>query len=96
MKTSNSVWTDSFAYTQGISKLEITPHGLRHALNTRLIEEGVNAILVQEYFGWHHQDRNKIQEGYTHLYVTALLEVSHAIERIIRVPEERGGLMWLD
>ena len=96
MKTSNSVWTDSFAYTQGISKLEITPHGLRHALNTRLIEEGVNAILVQEYFGWHHQDRNKIQEGYTHLYVTALLEVSHAIERIIRAPEERGGLMWLD
>ncbi len=96
MKTGNSVWTDSFAYTTGMSKLEVTPHGLRHALNTRLVEEGINAVLIQEYFGWHHQDRNKIQEGYTHLYITALLEVSKKIEEILENPEKKGGLLWLD
>ncbi len=95
MKTSTSVWTDSFAYTKAMSKVDVTPHKLRHALNTRLVESGVNPLLVQEYFGWHHQDRNRIQEGYTHIYVKALLEVSRAIEKIL-VGKEEGGLRWLD
>ena len=96
LKTVNSTWTKSFAHTSAFSGVEITPHGLRHALNTRLVEEGVNAVLIQEYFGWHHQDRNKIQEGYTHLYITALLEVSKKIETLLERPEESGGLLWLD
>ena len=96
LKTVNSTWTKSFAHTSAFSGVEITPHGLRHALNTRLVEEGVNAVLIQEYFGWHHQDRNKIQEGYTHLYITALLEVSKKIEALLEKPEESGGLLWLD
>lgn len=96
MKTSNSVWTDSFGYTKAMSKVDITPHKLRHALNTRLIESGVNPLLVQEYFGWHHQDRNRIQEGYTHIYVKALLEVSHAVEKVLAGKEGDGGLRWLD
>lgn len=95
MKTSTSVWTDSFSYTKAMAKTDITPHKLRHALNTRLIESGVNPLLVQEYFGWHHQDRNRIQEGYTHIYVKALLEVSHAIEKALSEKEE-SGLRWLD
>jgi len=86
MKTSNSVWTDSFAYTKAMSgiKEDLSPHKLRHALNTKLVEAGVNPVLVQEYLGWHHQDRNKVQEGYTHIYIKALLDVADKIEECVK------------
>lgn len=98
LKTGNSVWTDSFAYTKAIAGVteDFSPHKLRHALNTKLIEIGVNPTLVQEYFGWHHQDRNRVQEGYTHIYIKALMEVADKIEELINGDYENEGLVWLD
>lgn len=58
---------------------EITPHILRHSLNTALLIEGINEIMIQEYFAWKHQD-NTVQEGYTHLYARNLIPVAEAID----------------
>lgn len=97
MKTSNSVWTDSFAYTKAISgiKEDLSPHKLRHALNTKLVESGLNTVLIQEYFGWHHQDRNRVQMGYTHIYIKALLEVADKIEECVK-NNVQNDMVWLD
>ncbi len=97
LKTSNSMWTDSFAYTKALSGIteDLTPHKLRHALNTKLIEAGINPLLIQEYFGWHHQDRNRVQMGYTHIYIKALLEVADKIEECIQ-SEVTPDMVWLD
>lgn len=100
MKTGNSVWTDSFNYTRAMAGIDddisFSPHKLRHALNTKLLELGVKDVLVQEYFGWHHQDRNKVQQGYTHIYLKALLEVSKKIEEIINKESSSEDFVWLD
>lgn len=59
---------------------ELTPHILRHSLNTALLIEGVNTIMIQEFLSWKHQD--KVQEGYTHLYARNLIPVADAIDRL--------------
>ena len=100
---SNSVWTDMFTYVRGHSPLLpstalncLTPHKLRHALNTMLVEEDVNPTLIQEYLAWYHQDRNKVQSGYTHIYIKALLTVVDKIEeKTQKNTEEEGELVWL-
>lgn len=63
-----------------------------------LIEEDVNPLLTQEYLAWYHQDRNKVQSGYTHIYIKALLTV---VDKIEEKSDEEGeedseGLVWLD
>ncbi len=85
----NSTWTDMFEYIRAHAPIasslalkSLTPHKLRHALNTRLIEEDVNPLLIQEYLAWYHQDRNKVQSGYTHIYIKSLLTVVDKIEEI--------------
>lgn len=102
----NSTWTDMFTYIRGHSPLLpstalncLTPHKLRHALNTMLVEEDVNPTLIQEYLAWYHQDRNKVQSGYTHIYIKALLTVVDKIEERTRgdVGEEgEDALVWLE
>lgn len=59
----------------------ISPHILRHSLNTELVLSNVNNLLVQEYLSWHHQDLGT-QEVYTHIYARNLLPVSNAIDSI--------------
>lgn len=59
---------------------ELTPHVLRHSLNTNLRLSGVSDILVAEYMSWEHQGGNAVQEGYTHVYAENLRPVVDCIE----------------
>ncbi len=52
---------------------KLTPHILCHSINTMLRLEGLPDVLVAEYMSWEHQDGNKIQEIYTHVYARDLL-----------------------
>jgi integrase len=61
---------------------ELTPHVLRHSLNTNLRLSGVFDILVAEYLSWEHQGGNAVQEGYTHVYANNLRPVADCIETI--------------
>ncbi len=61
---------------------ELTPHVLRHSLNTNLRLSGMYDILVAEYLSWEHQGMNAVQEGYTHVYANNLRPVSDKIEVI--------------
>lgn len=103
LPVSNAIWTKMFNYIRAHSPLLsstalncLTPHKLRHALNTMLIEEDVNPTLVQEYLAWYHQDRNKVQSGYTHIYIKSLLTVVDKIEEVSQErSEENESLVWL-
>ena len=48
----------------------ITPHSLRHSLNTHLISSGCDPIKVRAYFGWSENillpSLTPVQKGYTH------------------------------
>lgn len=106
----NSQWSDMFDYIRAhvdVKTLEapealpdLTAHKLRHRLNTTLLEEDINELLVQEYLSWHHQDANKIQAGYTHLYLKSLIEVSDKIEELLGLDKMEepsdDDFMWLD
>lgn len=59
---------------------ELTPHVLRHSLNTNLRLAGVFDILVAEYLSWEHQGGNAVQEGYTHVYAENLRPVADCID----------------
>ncbi len=59
---------------------ELTPHILRHSLNTNLRLAGMPDILVSEYMSWEHQGRNAVQEGYTHLYAENLRPIADCID----------------
>lgn len=59
----------------------LSPHILRHSLNTALILENANNILIQEYLSWHHQDLGT-QQGYTHIYARNLLPIANLIEKM--------------
>ncbi len=61
---------------------ELTPHVLRHSLNTNLRLAGVFDILVSEYMSWEHQGLNAVQEGYTHVYAENLKPVAECIDRM--------------
>jgi len=59
---------------------ELTPHVLRHSLNTNLRLSGVSDILVAEYMSWEHQGVNAVQEGYTNVYAENLRPVADCIQ----------------
>lgn len=73
----------------------LTPHVLRHSLNTALLIEGVSPVLVQEYLGWKHQDLPVIQQNYTHFFVQALKPVCNAIDSMMDRKEEDGSVYRL-
>ena len=60
----------------------LTPHVLRHSLNTNLRLSGLPDILVSEYMSWEHQGLNAVQEGYTHIYAENLKPVAECIDRM--------------
>lgn len=66
----------------------LTPKAMRHSLNTVLRTEDANDVLIQEYMSWHHQDENKVQQGYTHIYVKNLTKISKKIQLLYSSPVE--------
>lgn len=66
----------------------LTPHMLRHSLNTMLRVSGLPDVLVAEFMSWKHQVVNAefdqgIQDIYTQLYVRNLKPVADTIDRLI-------------
>jgi len=83
-------WRDVFNH---VCKEKGTPtnlHALRHALNTMLLEKGVNPELIKAAFGWTAKGDNKadkmfgtsIQENYTHREKYDLTPLAKAIDDI--------------
>lgn len=60
----------------------ITPHVLRHSLNSNLLAAGVPEILVAAYLGWEHQGLGDVQKGYTHIHASRLQPVAAAIDEM--------------
>lgn len=60
----------------------LTPKAMRHSLNTTLRTEDAPDVLIQEFMSWRHQDENRVQQGYTHIYVKNLTKISKKIESL--------------
>ena len=58
----------------------LTPHVLRHSLNTALRLSPVPNILVREYMSWEHQA--DVQDRYTHIYAKNLKPVADMIDKL--------------
>ena len=73
-------WEDQEAFDM------LSPHKLRHALNTNLLaaqmEGAITETLVAEYLSWEHQDQSKMQRRYTNLVASRLIPVADMIEKI--------------
>ena len=66
----------------------ITPHVLRHSLNTNLLAEEASPVLVAYYLAWQHQTLIDMQEKYTHLQAMKLSTVSDCIDRMFPLNEK--------
>ncbi|MCL2175570.1 MAG: site-specific integrase [Treponema sp.] len=60
---------------------KITLHGLRHSINTALLESGVNPELLRASFGWVDKET---QEGYTHRELFDLTPQKEATEKLFQ------------
>jgi integrase len=60
----------------------LTPHILRHSLNTNLRVSGVPDFLICEYLSWKSQGVNAVQEGYSHAKAAQLRPVADMIDRL--------------
>ncbi len=60
--------------------MKITPHVLRHSLNTNLLAAEVSPVLTAYYLAWEHQTLIDMQERYTHLQAMKLSAVSSGID----------------
>ncbi len=67
--------------------LSISPHVLRHSLNTNLLASEVSPVLVAYYLAWEHQTLIDMQERYTHLQAMKLSAVSAAIDEMFPMSE---------
>jgi integrase len=61
---------------------KITPHSLRHSLNSNLITAGVPLQFIQEYLGWSRTGLAAAQQEYTHITPDDLRVVSAAVDRL--------------
>ncbi len=60
----------------------ITPHMLRHSLNTMLRMTDVPEVATREFMSWTHQDPS-IQDAYTHIYAENLRPVADKIDELL-------------
>jgi site-specific recombinase XerD len=62
----------------------ITPHCLRHSLNTNLLAARADPLKIQMYLGWTPKIPilTPVQRGYTHLTRHQLQDVSEKIAEI--------------
>ena len=75
---------------EGMNKIpSITLHGLRHSINTALLDAGVNPELLRASFGWVDEET---QEGYTHRELFDLTPQREATEKLFQgfIGEENG------
>ncbi|MCD4679838.1 MAG: site-specific integrase [Bacteroidales bacterium] len=65
----------------------ITPHSLRHVVNSELLRNNISPYLIQKYLGWSSGSSmiTKVQEGYTHINSKDLQIVADAIDSIYTV-----------
>jgi len=68
----------------------LTPHMLRHSINSMLRVSGLPDVLVSEYMSWAHQSLmqdptmdQSMQERYTHLYAENLQRVADMVDHLI-------------
>lgn len=66
----------------------ITPHVLRHSLNTNLLAAEASPVLVAYYLAWQHQSLIDMQERYTHLQAMKLSNVADSIDRMFPMDEK--------
>jgi integrase len=71
----------------------MSPHTLRHSLNTMLLLSGASPILVAEYMSWEHQlmmqeQSASVQKRYTHLYARNLKPVADMIDSLLGIEGE--------
>ena len=64
----------------------VTPHSLRHSLNTHLLGRGCDPFKIREYLGWSNNVQSMVltpvQRGYTHLGTKHLKDVVDFIDGI--------------
>ena len=71
----------------------ITPHALRHTLNTHLLAAGVPPLLVQSCLGWSSEEQKiltRVQRNYTELRLFNIEEVAKKIDELYGVEEENS------
>ena len=61
---------------------KLTPHILRHSVNTNLLVSGANPVLVAEYLAWKHQELVDMQRRYTHMVAMNLKPVADMIDKL--------------
>lgn len=67
--------------------MKLTPHVLRHSLNTNLLAAEVSPVLTAYYLAWEHQTLIDMQERYTHLQAMKLSAVSSGIDAMFPMEE---------
>jgi len=89
----NKWFYDQFAAAVKKAKLpHITPHSLRHTLNSALLLKGVSPYLIQKYLGWSNTSSlTRVQEGYTHVKATDLQVVADGIDGLYVVKKAAPG-----
>lgn len=64
----------------------VTPHALRHSLNTNLIAAGCDPYKVQAYLGWSPNIQvpvlTRVQEGYTHMNADHLRDIVDSVDKL--------------
>jgi integrase len=91
-------WHDVFQDVCKEKGIQTTLHALRHALNTMLLEKGVNPELIKAVFGWTDKGENRtgkkfgkdIQETYTHRDKYDLAPLLKAIDEIFTAEKEKA------
>jgi len=71
---------------------KITPHSLRHTINSALLLSNISPYLIQKYLGWSNTaSLTPVQEGYTHIKASDLQVVADAIDGIYKIKKKKAS-----
>jgi len=90
-------WIKNFraALSNAEIKKDISPHCLRHSLNSNLLLAGVSPFLIQHYLGWSKDSSlTKVQEDYTHVKAEHLHPVADMIDSLYSVSERNNIIQF--
>ncbi len=68
----------------------LTPHLLRHSLNTNLLVAGCPELMTAEYLSWRHQNMIDMQKNYTHIKAKKLQAIANKIDEMYAPPRKDG------